>query len=80
VTKRIHKHLYGDRGNGGFLGTEARVAYENWLQDNPHSLLGLIRPREVVILHDSHPLGPCEFAASELLHPGEPARRYAPGS
>jgi trehalose synthase len=57
VTKRIHNHLYGDRGDGGLLGTEERDVYEKTLQDNADSLLGLIRPRDLVILHDPQTLG-----------------------
>jgi trehalose synthase len=57
VTKRIHNRLYGDRGDGGFLGTPERDVYENTLQENTESLLGLIRPGDLVILHDPQTLG-----------------------
>src|SRR6478609_9972250 len=39
VTKRIHNHLYGTRGDGGPLGPEQRAAYEQTLLRNTAELL-----------------------------------------
>ena len=57
VTKRIHNHLYGSRGDGGPLGTEARAAYERTLNDNASELLSYLRPNDIVILHDPQTAG-----------------------
>jgi trehalose synthase len=52
VTKRIHNHLYGDPGDGGPLGVGERRVYEKTLHDNADDLLAVVRPGDVVLLHD----------------------------
>ena len=52
VTKRIHNHLYGDPGDGGPLGTTERAVYEKTLEANAGDLLAVVRPGDVVLLHD----------------------------
>jgi trehalose synthase len=52
ITKRIHNHLYGAAGDGGPLGETERRDYEATLQVNADSLLALVRPDDIVLLHD----------------------------
>ncbi len=57
ITKRIHNRLHGHLGDGGALGADERLAYE---RASAHSLkiaTGLIRPGDVVVVHDPQPLG-----------------------
>lgn len=57
ITKRIHNGLYGTPGDGGELGPAERRAYEAVLRRNAEELLAVVRPRDVVILHDPQPAG-----------------------
>ncbi|MGH2729063.1 MAG: glycosyltransferase [Actinomycetota bacterium] len=57
ITKRIHNHLHGSPGDGGHLGDEERVVYEQVLQDNAAELTKLISADDVVILHDPQTAG-----------------------
>jgi trehalose synthase len=57
VTKRIHNHLYGSRGDGGPLGADERAAYERTLHRNAAELLSFIRTGDIVILHDPQTAG-----------------------
>jgi trehalose synthase len=57
ITKRIHNGLYGTPGDGGELGAVERRHYERVQQQNAHELLALIRPGDVVVVHDPQPAG-----------------------
>jgi trehalose synthase len=57
ITKRIHNGLYGDRGDGGELGELERGHYEEVLKHNADELLALVRPGDVVLIHDPQPAG-----------------------
>ena len=57
ITKRIHNGLYGSAGDGGELGAAERRHYERVQRDNAHELLALIRPGDVVVVHDPQPAG-----------------------
>ena len=57
ITKRIHNGLYGAAGDGGPLGEGERRHYEDMLQRNADELLALVRPGDVVLLHDPQPAG-----------------------
>ena len=57
ITKRIHNHLYGTRGDGGPLATGERQVYEETLRANADDLLALVRPGDVVVLHDPQTAG-----------------------
>jgi trehalose synthase len=57
VTKRIHHALHGSKGDGAELGCEAREIYESQLQENAVELASLVRPRDIVILHDPQTAG-----------------------
>ena len=57
VTKRIHNRLHGYEGDGGPLDDGARRAYEGALTDSARELTEMVRPGDVVILHDPQTAG-----------------------
>jgi trehalose synthase len=57
ITKRIHNRLYGSHGDGGELGEAERKHYESVLKHNGRGVLALVRPGDVVVLHDPQPAG-----------------------
>ncbi len=57
VTKRIHNGLYGSSGDGGPLGAAEAEAYERTLRANARDLDRLVRPGDIVILHDPQTAG-----------------------
>lgn len=57
VTKRIHNGLYGGPGDGLALDAAARGTYEGVLARNSASLLAVVRPDDVVVVHDPQPAG-----------------------
>src|SRR3954464_12144942 len=57
VTKRIHNNLHGAAGDGGPLGDAERAIYEATSARNAAALVGVVRPGDVVILHDPQTAG-----------------------
>ncbi|HET8944887.1 MAG TPA: glycosyl transferase family 1, partial [Dehalococcoidia bacterium] len=57
VTKRLHHALHGQAGDGSPLGPAQRAIYEDALRPNAGELSGLVRPRDIVILHDPQTAG-----------------------
>jgi trehalose synthase len=57
LTKRIHNLLHGSPGDGGPLGEDETRLYGRVLADNLDALLEVIRPGDVVILHDPQTAG-----------------------
>ena len=57
ITKRIHNNLHGAPGDGGALGADERRHYEEILHANADELLALVRPRDIVVLHDPQTAG-----------------------
>jgi len=57
ITKRIHNGLYGSPGDGGALGKAERGHYERVLRRNADELRVLVRPGDVVLVHDPQPAG-----------------------
>jgi trehalose synthase len=57
ITKRIHNGLYGSPGDGGPLGAVERRHYEEVARRNAGELLALVRPGDVVLVHDPQPAG-----------------------
>jgi len=57
ITKRIHNGLYGSPGDGGDLGEAERRHYERTLRKNADELRALVRPNDVVLIHDPQPAG-----------------------
>ena len=57
LTKRIHNNLHAAAGDGGPLGGAEREIYEAALAPNLAELEELVRPDDVVIVHDPQPAG-----------------------
>ena len=57
VTKRIHNRLHGVPGDGGALDAAARATYDATLAGHAADLAGLVRPGDVVLLHDPQTAG-----------------------
>jgi trehalose synthase len=57
ITKRIHNHLYGTAGDGGPLGASEREHYEGTLRANAAELSAVVRPGDIVLLHDPQTAG-----------------------
>jgi len=57
VTKRIHNLLHGNLGDSGPLGANEHALYERVLAGNLASMLGLVQPGDVVMLHDPQTAG-----------------------
>jgi trehalose synthase len=64
VTKRLHHALHGSKGDGSPLGDSERAIYESVLQANADELSAVIRPRDIVILHDPQTAGLAPMMAS----------------
>jgi trehalose synthase len=76
LTKRLHDNLHEDRGDGGELGDDERALYESTLRRTAADLRGLVRPEDVVFLHDPQtagligPLGACGATVIWRCHIG----------
>jgi len=57
ITKRLHHALHGSYGDGSALGDDERAVYESVLRANAGEISGLVRPRDVVVLHDPQTAG-----------------------
>jgi trehalose synthase len=62
ITKRLHNRLHGFAGDGGPLGRQERRVYEQTLAGAADELGSLVRPADVVILHDPQTGGLVEAA------------------
>ena len=57
ITKRLHNHLYGATGDGGPLDAKEHEQYEATMAANAGEMVDLVRPGDVVILHDPQTAG-----------------------
>lgn len=57
VTKRLHNVLHGSPGDGGPLGDAERAVYERVLAPQAEELATLVRPGDLVLLHDPQTAG-----------------------
>jgi trehalose synthase len=57
LTKRLHNRLHGSVGDGGPLGDAERAEYDAVTAAGAAELVGLVRPGDVVILHDPQTAG-----------------------
>jgi trehalose synthase len=57
ITKRLHNRLHGAVGDGGPLGAAEREHYEAVTGEAAEELASLLRPGDVVILHDPQTVG-----------------------
>jgi trehalose synthase len=60
ITKRVHHALHGSEGDGSKLGVAARRIYEATLRENAVELGALVRPGDIVLLHDPQTAGLAE--------------------
>jgi len=58
VTKRLHNRLHGVAGYDGDLGDDARALYAEVQERNLRALEALVRPGDIVLLHDPQTAGP----------------------
>lgn len=57
ITKRLHNNLHGDAGDAGPLGDSEREVYATALASEGRELSALLRPGDLVILHDPQTAG-----------------------
>lgn len=57
LTKRVHHHLHGSVGDGGPLGRAEREVYERVASANAAALAELVKPGDIVLLHDPQTAG-----------------------
>jgi trehalose synthase len=57
LTKRLHNHLHGFDGDGGGVGEAEQIIYEQTLAGAATELGELVRPQDIVILHDPQTAG-----------------------
>jgi len=57
ITKRIHNALHGEPGDGSPLGEAQRAQYDRISSGNAAELCKLVRPGDLVILHDPQTAG-----------------------
>jgi trehalose synthase len=57
LTKRIHNFLHGSSGDGGDLDDDARRVFDEVTERNAAEFRALIKPEDVVIIHDPQPAG-----------------------
>ena len=57
ITKRLHNAIHGSLGDGSDLGDAERHVYEQVNADNAVELSAMVRPGDIVIVHDPQPAG-----------------------
>lgn len=57
TTKRLHNFLHGSAGDGGELGEDERRHYFDVLEANLAAVLEVVRPGDIVLLHDPQTAG-----------------------
>jgi trehalose synthase len=57
ITKRLHNAIHGSAGDGSPLDDAARDLYERVSASNVAELAPMVRPHDVVIVHDPQPAG-----------------------
>ncbi len=68
VTKRIHNLLHGAPGDGGPLGSAQRTIYDDGLAANLDAVTALVRPGDVVVLHDPQTAGLVRALVARGVH------------
>jgi trehalose synthase len=68
VTKRLHNRLHGAPGDGGPLGPQARRVYDDRLAHELSAIGSLVRPGDVVVLHDPQTVGLAPHLARRGAH------------
>jgi trehalose synthase len=57
LTKRIHNNLHSAAGDGGDLGEDEHRIYDEALAPNIEEFTALVKPEDIVIVHDPQPAG-----------------------
>lgn len=57
ITKRLHHAIHGSVGDGSPIGEAERRLFDQVNADNAAELAPMVRPRDVVIVHDPQPAG-----------------------
>jgi trehalose synthase len=57
LTKRMHNFFHGNPGDGGQLGEAERRHYEDVSNANGQELAAMVRPGDIVLVHDPQPAG-----------------------
>lgn len=57
VTKRLHNFLHGSAGDGNEIGERERTHYAEVLESNLESVVEVVRPGDIVLLHDPQTVG-----------------------
>ena len=57
ITKRLHNAIHGSIGDGSPIGEPERRLFERVDAENAAALAPMVRPRDVVIVHDPQPAG-----------------------
>src|SRR5438270_5277003 len=57
ISKRVHNRLHGEPGDDGRLGGGERDVFEGVVASNAAPIHDLVRPDDVVIVHDPQPVG-----------------------
>jgi trehalose synthase len=57
TTKRLHNFLHASAGDGGQLGDDEREHYVEVLEGNLASVVDVVRPDDIVLLHDPQTAG-----------------------
>ncbi|MEP6561622.1 MAG: glycosyltransferase, partial [Nakamurella sp.] len=57
ITKRLHNRIHGYPGDLGGFGPAERAAYEEVIDRAAPDLLAMLRPDDIVVLHDPQTLG-----------------------
>ncbi|HZC73535.1 MAG TPA: glycosyltransferase [Jatrophihabitans sp.] len=57
ITKRLHNRLHGASGDGGPLDAAEHAHYRSVLADNLPQIAALVRPGDLVLLHDPQTAG-----------------------
>jgi len=68
ITKRIHNALHGTLDSGADLAAAEHAHYDRVLQDNLASMTSLVRPGDIVLLHDPQTAGLCSGVAAIGAH------------
>ena len=68
VTKRIHNMLHGAPGDGAGLGPEDDAVYRAAMERNASELVRVVKPGDIVILHDPQTAGLCEPLRARGAH------------
>ena len=68
VTKRLHNALHGTAGDGTALDDEARGIYEDALRGSALELASIVRPGDIVLLHDPQTAGLAPYLLDTGAH------------